>query len=45
MVMKYLPMVPYVHTKPALGFQKRVVGYTPSPVSLDPFSTVSFAGT
>jgi peptide/nickel transport system substrate-binding protein len=45
LVMKFLPMVPYVHTKPALGFQKRVVGYTPSPVSLEPFSTVSFVGT
>ena len=40
MVMKFLPMVPYVHSKPALGFQKKVNGYTPSPVSLEPFSTV-----
>jgi peptide/nickel transport system substrate-binding protein len=44
-VMKFLPMVPYVHTKPALGFQKRVQGYSPSPVSLEPFSTVYFSGT
>jgi peptide/nickel transport system substrate-binding protein len=44
-VMKFLPMVPYVHTKPALGFQKRVQGYLPSPVSLEPFSTVYFSGT
>ena len=41
-VMKFLPVVPYVHTKPALAFQKRVLGYTPSPVSLEPFSTVYF---
>jgi peptide/nickel transport system substrate-binding protein len=41
-VMKYLPMVPYVHTKPALAFQKKVQGYVPSPVSLEPFSTVFF---
>jgi peptide/nickel transport system substrate-binding protein len=41
-VMKYLPMVPYVHTKPALAFQKRVLGYVPSPVSLESFATVHF---
>jgi peptide/nickel transport system substrate-binding protein len=41
-VMKFLPMVPYVHSKPALGFQKTVQGYIPSPVSLEPFSLVSF---
>lgn len=42
-VMKFLPMVPYVHTKPALAFQKNVVGYVASPVSIEPFSTVSFS--
>src|SRR5712691_5385090 len=42
LVMKYLPMVPYVHSSPALAFQKKVQGYTPSPVSLEPFSTVFF---
>ncbi len=42
MVMKFLPMVPYVHSKPALGFQKRVNGYVPSPVALEPFAPVSF---
>jgi peptide/nickel transport system substrate-binding protein len=42
MVMKYLPMVPYVHTRPALAFQKRVLGYIPSPVSLEPFAPVHF---
>ena len=30
--MKFLPMVPYVHSKPALAFQKNVKGYIPSPV-------------
>jgi peptide/nickel transport system substrate-binding protein len=42
LVMKYLPMVPYVHTRPALAFQKRVLGYIPSPVSLEPFAPVHF---
>jgi peptide/nickel transport system substrate-binding protein len=40
--MKFLPMVPYVHSSPALAFQKNVLGYKPSPVSLEPFSTVYF---
>ncbi len=44
MIMNFLPGVPYVSTKPALGFQKNVVGYIPSPVSLEPFSTVRFVG-
>jgi peptide/nickel transport system substrate-binding protein len=39
-VMTYLPMIPYVHSSPALAFQKKVLGYKPSPVSLEPFSTV-----
>ena len=30
-VMKFLPMVPYVHTKPALAFQKNVHGLHPEP--------------
>jgi peptide/nickel transport system substrate-binding protein len=42
LVMKFLPMVPYVHSSPALAFQRKVNGYTPSPVSLEPFSTVFF---
>ncbi len=41
-VMKFLPVVPYVHTKPALAFQKNVQGYVPSPVSLESFATVSY---
>ena len=44
MIMNFLPGVPYAHTKPALAFQKNVVGYIPSPVSLEPFSTVRFVG-
>jgi peptide/nickel transport system substrate-binding protein len=41
-VMTYLPVIPYVHSMPALAFQKNVLGYTPSPVSLEPFSTVHY---
>jgi peptide/nickel transport system substrate-binding protein len=41
LIMDFLPGVPYVHTKPALAFQANVTGYQPSPVSLEPFSTVS----
>ena len=41
MIMEFLPGVPYAHTKPALAFDAGVTGYTPSPVSLEPFSTVS----
>jgi hypothetical protein len=33
-----------VHTKPALGFQKRVKGYVASPVGTEPFAGVSFGG-
>jgi len=44
LVMKFLPMVPYVHSSPALALQQKVKGYVPSPVSLEPFSTV-FYGT
>jgi peptide/nickel transport system substrate-binding protein len=41
-IMKFLPMVPYVHSKPALAFQKNVNGYIPSPVSLESFATVFY---
>jgi peptide/nickel transport system substrate-binding protein len=40
-IMDFLPGVPYAHTKPALAFDANVKGYVPSPVSLEPFSTVS----
>ncbi len=44
MIMNFLPGVPYAHTKPALGFQTNVVGYKPSPVTLESFATVRFVG-
>jgi peptide/nickel transport system substrate-binding protein len=40
-IMRFLPGVPYVHTKPALAFTSNIEGYVPSPVSLEPFSLVS----
>ena len=44
LIMNFLPGVPYAHTKPALGFQTNVVGYKPSPVTLESFATVRFIG-
>jgi peptide/nickel transport system substrate-binding protein len=44
MIMKFLPAVPYAHSRPALGFQRSVNGYTPSPVGTDPFAGVYFGG-
>jgi peptide/nickel transport system substrate-binding protein len=41
MIMANLPGVPYVHTKPALGFKKSVLGYIASPIELEPFAPVS----
>jgi peptide/nickel transport system substrate-binding protein len=41
LIMDFLPAVPYAHTKPALAFQANIKGYTPSPVTLEPFSTVT----
>lgn len=43
-IMKYLPAVPYAHSQPALGMQKKVKGYVPSPVGTDPFAGVYFGG-
>jgi peptide/nickel transport system substrate-binding protein len=43
-IMKFLPGVPYAHSKPALAFQKKVKGYVPSPVGTDPFDPVYFGG-
>jgi peptide/nickel transport system substrate-binding protein len=40
-IMDFLPGLPYVHTKPGLAFLANVSGYTPSPVSLEPFSIVT----
>jgi peptide/nickel transport system substrate-binding protein len=42
LIADWIPGVPYVHTSPALAFQANVTGYTPSPVSLEEFSDVSF---
>jgi peptide/nickel transport system substrate-binding protein len=44
MIMKFLPAVPYAHSKPALAFQRTVKGYVPSPVGTDPFAGVSIGG-
>ena len=44
LIMKFLPGVPYAHSTPALAFQKKVKGYTPSPVGTDPFDPVYFGG-
>jgi peptide/nickel transport system substrate-binding protein len=43
-IMQYLPAVPYAHSRPALGFQRTVKGYVPSPVGTDPFAPVFFGG-
>jgi peptide/nickel transport system substrate-binding protein len=39
-IMQNVVGVPYVHTKPALGFAKNVVGYKPSPTLNDVFALV-----
>jgi peptide/nickel transport system substrate-binding protein len=44
LIMTFLPGVPYAHTKPALAFQSNVVGYKPSPVNLEQWSSVRFVG-
>jgi len=36
-VMKFLPVVPYVHSTPALAFKSNVKGFIPSPMGSDPF--------
>ncbi len=41
LIMDFLPGLPYVHTEPGLAFTANVEGYTPSPVSLEPFSVVT----
>jgi peptide/nickel transport system substrate-binding protein len=37
----FLPGLPYVHTKPGLGFAANVKGFIPSPVTLEQFSIVT----
>ncbi len=44
MIMKYLPAVPYAHSKPALAFQRSVKGYVPNPTGTDFFFPVYFGG-
>jgi peptide/nickel transport system substrate-binding protein len=44
MIMKYLPGMPYAHSRPAIGVQKRVNGYVPSPVGTDPFASITVGG-
>ena len=44
LIMQNLPGVPYAHSTPALGFQKRVQGYYTSPIGTDLFKTVFLGG-
>ena len=37
----FLPGLPYVHTKPGLGFAANVQGFIPSPVTLEQFNIVT----
>jgi len=43
-IMKYLPGVPYVHTRPALGMEKRVGHYIANPKGTDYFFPVTLGG-
>jgi peptide/nickel transport system substrate-binding protein len=43
-IMRYLPGVPFAHFRSALGFQRRVQGFRPSPVTLEPFSLTFYSG-
>jgi peptide/nickel transport system substrate-binding protein len=40
-IMKWLPGVPYAHSRPALAFRADVKGYQPSPTTNESFATVS----
>ena len=44
LIMQQLPGVPYAHSRPALGMQKRVQGYFTSPIGTDLFKTVFIGG-
>jgi peptide/nickel transport system substrate-binding protein len=44
LIMQQLPGVPYAHSTPALGFNKRVRGYFTSPIGTDEFNTVFLGG-
>jgi peptide/nickel transport system substrate-binding protein len=43
-IMQLVPGVPYAHTRPALGAQRRVRGYITSPIGTDLFKTVFIGG-
>jgi peptide/nickel transport system substrate-binding protein len=44
LIMRQLPGVPYAHTRPPLGMQRRVQGYFTSPIGTDLFKTVFIGG-
>ncbi len=44
LIAQQVPGVPYAHSVPALGMQKRVRGYFTSPIGTDLFKTVFFGG-
>jgi peptide/nickel transport system substrate-binding protein len=44
LIMQQLPGVPYAHSTPALGFDRRVRGYFTSPIGTDEFNTVFLGG-
>lgn len=44
LIMQVLPGVPYAHSTPALGFNRRVRGYFTSPIGTDEFNTVYLGG-
>jgi peptide/nickel transport system substrate-binding protein len=44
LIAQQVPGVPYAHSVPALGFQKRVRGYFTSPIGTDLFKTVFLGG-
>src|SRR3712207_2859985 len=44
LIMRLLPGVPYAHTRPALGMQRRVRNYFTSPIGTDEFDTVTIGG-
>ena len=43
-IMKFLPGVPYAHTKPALGVEKRIKNFVPAVTGSDDLFPVSFGG-
>ncbi|TDB96883.1 ABC transporter substrate-binding protein [Micromonospora fluostatini] len=44
LIFDYIPGVPFVHNRPLLALGKNVVGYQPSPVSLEYFKIVNIEG-